>query len=76
MADEPMRNIVEFSGIDAVRLEEMEERLKTDVLTEAERNQGILALNCPGGSSRKGKILVHDESAAGALVKHWQEVKR
>jgi hypothetical protein len=54
----PMINIRALAGIDGARLEKMEERLKQDVLKEAERNRGI--------------VLVHDE-IEHQLVPCWIE---
>jgi hypothetical protein len=45
--ESPMINIRTLAGIDGTRVEQMEERLKQDVIREAEKNRGVL--------------LVHDE---------------
>jgi hypothetical protein len=39
-AERPMRNIDSYTGIDSSRLEQMEERLKEDVLAEAKMFKG------------------------------------
>ena len=46
-ADTPKQNIRRYAGISADRLEQMETRLRDDVVTEAQRCNGL--------------ILVHDE---------------
>ncbi|GBF92770.1 paladin [Raphidocelis subcapitata] len=61
----PMKNLQEYAGIDATRLERMERRLKEDVLAEAARYGG--------------RILVARESAisgggSGELIDTWEPV--
>jgi len=56
-ADRPLRNISHYAGVDPTRLEEMEKRLKLDVLAEAERNNGLL--------------LIHREMKDGRIVPVW-----
>ena len=59
--DFPFRNIGRFSGIDAERVELMEQRLKTDVLREASLTQGL--------------VLVHEEQEGEVLVPSWVVAK-
>uniref|UniRef100_A0A7S3QUH6 Tyrosine specific protein phosphatases domain-containing protein n=1 Tax=Dunaliella tertiolecta TaxID=3047 RepID=A0A7S3QUH6_DUNTE len=60
----PLKNMMEYAGIDAARLEAMEERLKKDVLAEALRHGG--------------HILVAHESFErghyGQLFDTWEEI--
>eukprot|EP00197_Chlamydomonas_leiostraca_P007983 CAMPEP_0202863826 /NCGR_PEP_ID=MMETSP1391-20130828/4304_1 /ASSEMBLY_ACC=CAM_ASM_000867 /TAXON_ID=1034604 /ORGANISM="Chlamydomonas leiostraca, Strain SAG 11-49" /LENGTH=1425 /DNA_ID=CAMNT_0049543499 /DNA_START=116 /DNA_END=4393 /DNA_ORIENTATION=- len=60
----PLKNMMEYAGIDAARLEAMEERLKKDVLAEALRHGG--------------QILVAHESFEyghfGELYDTWEEI--
>ncbi|KAL6757552.1 inositol hexakisphosphate-domain-containing protein [Haematococcus lacustris] len=60
----PLKNMMEYAGIDAARLEAMEERLKKDVLAEALRHGG--------------RILVAHESFEyghyGELYDTWEEI--
>lgn len=60
----PLKNMMEYEGIDAARLEAMEERLKKDVLAEALRHGG--------------RILVAHESFEyghyGELYDTWEEI--
>ncbi|KAI9192964.1 inositol hexakisphosphate-domain-containing protein [Polychytrium aggregatum] len=58
--DNPMRNVRTYQGISASRLENMEERLKEDILAEAARSNGL--------------ILVHDEIHTGKIVPTWMSV--
>lgn len=51
---------LEYTGIDPLRVEEMEERLKEDVLKESNKFGG--------------KILVHDETPDMKLFEEWQRV--
>lgn len=55
----PFSNVA-FHGISPQRVEQMEQRLKIDILEEANKNQN--------------KILVHDESSAGNVICRWQPV--
>lgn len=59
-----MKNMMEYEGIDAARLEAMEDRLKKDVLAEALRHGG--------------RILVAHESFEyghyGELYDNWEEI--
>jgi len=54
------RNLTTFSGITPDRLEDLEKRLKQDVLAEA--------------LEYKGKILLHGEVDAGEIVGVWEAV--
>ena len=56
-SETPLKNIQFFAGISAARLEEMESRLKRDIVAEAEKYQGL--------------ILVHDELEDGQVVPCW-----
>jgi hypothetical protein len=58
--DFPFRNLVDFQGINATRLGQIETRLRTDILTEAELNNG--------------NILVHDEIELGHIRPCWESV--
>ncbi|KAL6070801.1 Paladin [Balamuthia mandrillaris] len=60
--DHPFRNMTMVQGIDATRLEEMEERLKQDLVEEWELFDG--------------KVLVHDETALKQVVSSWETVKK
>ena len=55
----PLANVV-FQGISAQRVEQMEARLKQDILDEAR--------------AHRGKILVHDENLHGAVICRWEPV--
>ena len=59
-AHRPYHNIEEYEGIDAQRLEGMEERLRLDILAEA-RGYG-------------GRLLVSRESVDGSLYDTWLEL--
>eukprot|EP00803_Ostreobium_quekettii_P003854 evm.model.scf_787.5 EVM.evm.TU.scf_787.5 scf_787:45503-61553(+) len=67
----PFKNLREYGGIDAGRLEQMESRLKTDVLNEAARY-------IDDGQDPCGKILVARETPSdgsiGCLVDVWERV--
>lgn len=52
--ESPFENIRSYAGISATRLEQMEKRLKADIVEEAARNNGIL--------------LVHDEVEEHTIV--------
>ncbi|KAF8628035.1 hypothetical protein AX15_004150 [Amanita polypyramis BW_CC] len=56
-----LRNMKDYGGISASRLETLEERLRDDVVAE---------LNTFGG-----RLLLHTETADGAVVPVWEEVK-
>jgi hypothetical protein len=53
-ADTPKQNIRRYSGISADRLEQMECRLKDDLIAEAQHTHGL--------------VLVHDELGASFVV--------
>ncbi|KAF8623644.1 hypothetical protein AX17_007344 [Amanita inopinata Kibby_2008] len=57
-----LRNMKDYGGISASRLEILEERLRDDVIAE---------LNAFGG-----RLLLHTETPDGAVVPVWEEVKR
>ncbi|KAI0027879.1 inositol hexakisphosphate-domain-containing protein [Vararia minispora EC-137] len=56
-----LRNMKDYGGISASRLETLEERLRDDVVTEVH--------------SFGGKLLLHTEVADGAVVPIWEEVR-
>ncbi|KAF5359127.1 hypothetical protein D9756_003293 [Leucocoprinus leucothites] len=56
-----LRNMKDYGGISASRLEILEERLKDDVISE---------LNAFGG-----RVLLHTESGDGTVVPVWEEVQ-
>ncbi|KAF9526356.1 inositol hexakisphosphate-domain-containing protein [Crepidotus variabilis] len=56
-----LRNMKDYGGISAARLEMLEERLKDDVAAE---------LNAFGG-----RLLLHAETADGSVVPIWEEVR-
>ncbi|KAL7747907.1 hypothetical protein RI367_006654 [Sorochytrium milnesiophthora] len=55
--DAPLQNLRHFTGISAVRLEQMEARLRDDIRKEAQRYNGL--------------VLVHDELTEGQVVPCW-----
>ncbi|PPQ64143.1 hypothetical protein CVT24_008773 [Panaeolus cyanescens] len=55
-----LRNMKDYGGISASRLEVLEERLRDDVLAELE--------------SFGGRLLLHTETADGAVVPVWEDV--
>ena len=55
--DKPKENIKAYAGISANRIEQMESRLKEDVIREAHKCGGL--------------ILVHDELGDGTIVPIW-----
>lgn len=57
-----MRNLSTFSGILPEKLEELEMRLKEDVLSEAKEYGG--------------KILLHGEGEEGDLISFWEHIER
>lgn len=56
-SESPKQNIRTYAGISADRLEQMESRLKDDVLKESQRFGGL--------------VLVHDELDSGEIVPTW-----
>lgn len=42
---DPLQNMVSFLGINAARLEKLEERLKRDVLREAQKMGGLILVH-------------------------------
>lgn len=58
--ERPFKNMLEYTGIDKARVENMEARLKEDVLREAERYDGA--------------IMVNDETADGEVFDSWEQV--
>ncbi|PFH53133.1 hypothetical protein AMATHDRAFT_138191 [Amanita thiersii Skay4041] len=56
-----LRNMKDYGGISASRLEILEERLRDDVLAEL--------------TTFGGRLLLHSETADGAVVPVWEEVK-
>eukprot|EP01119_Soliformovum_irregulare_P014208 TRINITY_DN3878_c0_g1_i1.p1 TRINITY_DN3878_c0_g1~~TRINITY_DN3878_c0_g1_i1.p1 ORF type:complete len:1108 (-),score=338.31 TRINITY_DN3878_c0_g1_i1:397-3720(-) len=57
--DSPFSNL-EYTGIDTNRVEEMEQRLKRDILSESSRYEG--------------KFLIHDENNDGKTFEAWEQV--
>jgi hypothetical protein len=56
-SESPKQNIRTYAGISADRLEQMESRLKDDVLKECHRFNGL--------------VLIHDELDSGEIVPTW-----
>jgi hypothetical protein len=56
-----LRNIKDYSGISASRLEIIEERLRDDVIAEL--------------NAFEGRLLLHTETPDGAVVPVWEEVR-
>ncbi|KAG2359074.1 inositol hexakisphosphate-domain-containing protein [Suillus spraguei] len=56
-----LRNMKDYGGISASRLEVLEERLKDDVLTELE--------------AFGGRLLLHTETSDGSVIPIWEEVQ-
>ncbi|KIJ13397.1 hypothetical protein PAXINDRAFT_170473 [Paxillus involutus ATCC 200175] len=56
-----LRNMKDYGGISASRLEVLEERLKDDVLAE------LVAFD--------GRLLLHTETADGSVIPIWEEVQ-
>ncbi|KAI0303565.1 inositol hexakisphosphate-domain-containing protein [Multifurca ochricompacta] len=56
-----LRNMKDYGGISAERLEVLEERLRDDVLSELH--------------SFGGKLLLHTETADGSVIPVWEEVR-
>ncbi|KAK1923782.1 inositol hexakisphosphate-domain-containing protein [Papiliotrema laurentii] len=57
-----LRNIRDYTGVSASRLEVLEERLKSDVVAELDEFQG--------------RILLHTETADGEVVPVWESVDK
>jgi hypothetical protein len=58
--DQPLRNLNDLVGIDTARLEAIESRLKSDILSESE--------------GQYGNVLVHDEIEIGEIRACWNSV--
>lgn len=58
--ERPFNNMLEYTGIERERIEQMEARLKEDVLTEAKRYDGAL--------------MVNHETDAGEIFDAWEPV--
>ncbi|KAG2141169.1 inositol hexakisphosphate-domain-containing protein [Suillus bovinus] len=56
-----LRNMKDYGGISALRLEVLEERLKDDVLAELE--------------AFEGRLLLHTETPDGSVIPIWEEVQ-
>ncbi|KAA1467713.1 hypothetical protein DENSPDRAFT_832824 [Dentipellis sp. KUC8613] len=56
-----LRNMKDYGGISASRLEVLEERLKGDVITELQ--------------SLGGKLLLHTETPDGSVIPVWEDVR-
>lgn len=56
-----LRNIRDFSGIQAARLEQLEDRLLSDVSSEIEQGDG--------------KLLLHTEAEDGSVLPMWEDVR-
>ena len=67
-ASRPFKNLMEYRGIDAFRLDQMEQRLQDDVIQEAAMMNGeiivtVEEMDASGGTSVKDKIIkVTDQS--------------
>lgn len=59
-AEHPFRNLRDFQGINYQRLEDLERRLKSDILAESSLNNGI--------------ILVHIETSKRSIRSFWEAV--
>ena len=57
-----LRNLRDYHGVSASRLEVLEERLKSDVLSELDEFQS--------------RILLHSETADGEVVPVWESVDK
>ena len=57
-----LRNLRDYHGVSASRLEVLEERLKSDVVSELDEFQG--------------RILLHSETADGEVVPVWESVDK
>jgi hypothetical protein len=55
--DFPLKNITTCMGINADRLEQLEHRLKLEVIKEARKNHNL--------------ILIHDELVDGRILPYW-----
>ena len=60
--DSPLKNLTTCMGINADRLEQLEQRLKQEVIREATRNNNL--------------ILVHDELVDGRIIPFWVVAER
>eukprot|EP00271_Cylindrocystis_brebissonii_P022366 TRINITY_DN8584_c2_g1_i1.p1 TRINITY_DN8584_c2_g1~~TRINITY_DN8584_c2_g1_i1.p1 ORF type:complete len:1580 (+),score=309.80 TRINITY_DN8584_c2_g1_i1:485-5224(+) len=58
--ERPFKNFLEYTGIERARVEQMEARLKEDVLREA--------------ALYEGKIMVNDENDEGQIYEDWENV--
>eukprot|EP00850_Spirogloea_muscicola_P002322 SM000009S23451 [mRNA] locus=s9:35424:44183:- [translate_table: standard] len=67
--ERPFSNL-EYTGIDRARVEEMESRLKQDVLDEAARHAFLLSNHDP----YKNKVMVSDELPDGQMVDQWEPI--
>eukprot|EP00850_Spirogloea_muscicola_P022112 SM000277S10347 [mRNA] locus=s277:33301:42396:- [translate_table: standard] len=68
--ERPFSNL-EYTGIDRARVEEMESRLKQDVLDEAARHPLLLSLLI---HLYKNKVMVSDELPDGQMVDQWEPI--
>lgn len=57
-----LRNMRDYTGVSASRLEVLEERLKSDVIAEIAEFQG--------------RVLLHTESSDGQVVPVWESVDK
>ncbi|WIA11258.1 hypothetical protein OEZ85_011384 [Tetradesmus obliquus] len=72
----PMKNLQEYAGIDAGRLERMEARLKDDVLAEADHHSGRILVareSAAAPGSLPSEHAVH-YSGTGEVVDMWEPV--
>ncbi|KAF6255732.1 inositol hexakisphosphate-domain-containing protein [Scenedesmus sp. NREL 46B-D3] len=69
----PMKNLQEYAGIDAERLERMEARLKQDVLAEAAHHNGRI-LVARESAAAPGSLTEQHHSGTGELVDMWEAV--
>eukprot|EP00879_Flechtneria_rotunda_P018628 GHRR01019549.1.p1 GENE.GHRR01019549.1~~GHRR01019549.1.p1 ORF type:complete len:942 (+),score=356.76 GHRR01019549.1:158-2983(+) len=67
----PMKNLQEYAGIDAERLERMEARLKQDVLAEAAHYGGRILVARESAAAADGSI---EMSSTGELVDMWEPI--
>eukprot|EP00878_Enallax_costatus_P006221 GHUV01006524.1.p1 GENE.GHUV01006524.1~~GHUV01006524.1.p1 ORF type:complete len:1656 (+),score=579.22 GHUV01006524.1:267-5234(+) len=68
----PMKNLQEYAGIDAERLERMEARLKQDVLAEAAQHNGDILV--ARESALAPGAALDNATATGELIDMWETV--
>ncbi|KAG6865984.1 hypothetical protein C0991_009986 [Blastosporella zonata] len=71
-----LRNMKDYGGISASRIEVLEDRLKDDVIAELREFGGRYVEHASRNSIAKGliRVLLHTETSDGTVVPVWEEV--